>query len=139
MMHFKSMGIAALAFFLVLAMAPAWGADYGNHTDEELATMRGTMRSASSEERAAFSAEWQKRVQAMSAEDRQKYSGRSAKAAADGSGYRTNAPGSGSGANAQMGSTGGGGSGSGKGNRQRKRARAGGGGGNGKGGGGGNN
>lgn len=138
-MRTSAMIVSGLVVFLMLASVPVWGADYGNHTNEEMAAMRGTMRNASSEERAAFSAEWQKRVQSMSVEDRQKYSSRPEKAAADGSGYRTNATRGGSGADEQMGNAAGSGSGSGKGNRMRKRTRTGGGGGMGKGGGGGNN
>jgi len=62
--------------------------DYSQYTTEELSKMRGTMRNASEEEREAFREEWQKRMQQMSPEERQKYVGPPANAPRDGQGYR---------------------------------------------------
>jgi hypothetical protein len=66
--------------FLVLAFAiltgDALAADYSQYTTEELENMRGTMQDASREEREAFRTEWQKRVQNMTPDERQKYMGR---------------------------------------------------------------
>lgn len=65
---------------LVLAFAVlsgnAFAADYSKYTTEELDSMRGTLQDASEEERDAFRDEWQKRVQDMTPEERQKYTGR---------------------------------------------------------------
>ena len=65
---------------LVLALAILSGntfaADYSQYTTEKLSDMRGTLQDASEEERDAFRAEWQKRVQDMTPEERQKYVGR---------------------------------------------------------------
>ena len=54
----------------------AFAVDYSQYTTEELASMRGTMRDASEEQRDAFRAEWQKRLQDMTREERQKYVGK---------------------------------------------------------------
>ena len=54
----------------------AFAEDYSQYTTEELANMRGTLQDASQEERDAFRAEWQKRLQNMTREERQKYVGR---------------------------------------------------------------
>ena len=86
------MGIL-LASVLMIAIVPAWGADFSTYTTGELAAMRGTLRDAAPEERTAFREEWQKRIQSMTAEERQQYMGRPANARADGSGYRTNGSG----------------------------------------------
>lgn len=50
----------------------------------ELAALKGTLQNASQEERAAFIKEWQKRVEAMTPEQRQQYTG-AAKEGGDGS------------------------------------------------------
>jgi len=64
--------------FLALAILAgnAFAEDYSQYTTEELAGMRGTLQDASEEERDDFRAEWQKRVQDMTPEERQKYVGR---------------------------------------------------------------
>jgi hypothetical protein len=64
--------------FLALAILAgnAFAEDYTQYTTEELAGMRGTLQDASEEERDDFRAEWQKRVQDMTPEERQKYVGR---------------------------------------------------------------
>ena len=54
----------------------AFAADYSQCTTEELANMRGTMQDASEEERDTFRAEWQKRLQEMTREERHKYVGK---------------------------------------------------------------
>lgn len=72
---------------LGLLTIPAWGADYGGYSPEELAAMRGTMRNASAQERNAFRQEWQKRIRSMTQEERQQYMGRPANAPGGGSGY----------------------------------------------------
>lgn len=63
-----------------LAAASAIAADYSSYSTEDLANMRGTMQNATIEERNAFHTEWQKRLQSMSLEERQKYAGRPANA-----------------------------------------------------------
>ena len=82
---------------LLLFAGPAWCIDYSAKTTEELNAMRGTMRTAPAEEREAFIAEWQKRLRAMTPEERLKYSSRPKDAPADGKGYRYNAPSGGKG------------------------------------------
>ncbi|MBW2201247.1 MAG: hypothetical protein JRF71_10515 [Deltaproteobacteria bacterium] len=130
----KTMGMIGLIFTLALVIIPAWGADFSTYTNAELESMRGTMKDASAEDRDAFRKERQNRQQSMTAEERQKYNGRSSNAPADGSGYRKNAPADGSGyrknaseggygKNQQKGNAGGGGYG------KRHRNRQGGGGG----------
>ncbi len=47
--------------------------DFSNYSTEELSEMRRTMRDASTEERAAFREEWQKRLNEMTEEERQQY------------------------------------------------------------------
>ena len=65
---------------LVLAFAVlsdnAFAEDNSQYTTGELANMRGTMQDASEEERDTFGAEWQKRLQDMTREERQKYVGK---------------------------------------------------------------
>ena len=79
-MRLKTIGIIGLVFTLAVAIIPAWGADFSTCTNEELASMRGTMRDASAEDRAAFRKEWQNRLQSMTVEERQKNIGRPANA-----------------------------------------------------------
>jgi hypothetical protein len=65
---------SALLCALGLAAGTAWAAtDYSAMTTEELAAKRGAMQNATVEERNAFHNEWQKRIQQMQPEDRQKY------------------------------------------------------------------
>lgn len=85
-MRMKSLSVIGLVLVLMIGITPAWGVDFSTYTNEELASMRGTMRNATSEERTAFRGEWQERLQAMTPEERQQYSGRPANAPADGSG-----------------------------------------------------
>ncbi len=60
--------------------------DYSTQTNEQLNTLRGTLRDASPEQQNAFRTEWQVRKAAMNSEDRAKYSGRPANAKMDGTG-----------------------------------------------------
>ena len=115
-MRLKTMSIIGLVFTLAVVIIPAWGADFGTYTNEELASMRGTMKDASPEDRAALRKEWQNRQQSMTVEERQKHIGRPENAPADGSRYRTNAPEGGYGMNQQTDNAG-----SGHGKRYRKR------------------
>ena len=71
---------------LSLIATPVWAADYSNLTTEELSNLRGTMRSGSQEEQAAFQNEWQSRQQQMTSDERQQYKGKSANGPQDGSG-----------------------------------------------------
>lgn len=77
---------------LSLFAGPVWAIDYSAKTTEELSAMRGTMRTAPPIEREAFIVEWQKRLQAMTPAELQKYSFRPKNALADGKGFRNNAP-----------------------------------------------
>ncbi|NIA20210.1 MAG: DUF1104 domain-containing protein [Xanthomonadaceae bacterium] len=75
---------------MVMAMAfslPVSAADYHSYSTEQLAQMRGTMCSATAEERQSFRSEWQQRVKAMSVDERQQYSGKPSNAAGNGRGY----------------------------------------------------
>ena len=108
MTRFATTIIIGFAIVLAVSAVPAWAVDYSNYTNDELAAIRGTLRDASAEDRAAFAKEWQDRLQSMTVEERQNYAGRPANAPADGTGYRTNAPSGGYGMNQQSGRGGGG-------------------------------
>ena len=75
-----------LAVFLLSAVPVLASGDYSNMNNEELNSVRGTMRNADETERNAFRTEWQQRMQNMSSEERQQYNRRSANASTDGSG-----------------------------------------------------
>ena len=68
---------ASIAVFMFLAFMPfnVNAQDYQSMSTEELSNLRGTMYRVSQEEKDAFRAEWTKRLQAMSAEEKQKYLG----------------------------------------------------------------
>ncbi len=66
--------MAPMAGVLMLSV-PLWAADYSSYSTDELAAMRGTLQNATVEERNAFRAEWQKRMQQMSPEERTQYMG----------------------------------------------------------------
>jgi hypothetical protein len=68
--------IIILALLFAILVGDAFAVDYSKYTTEELASMRGTLQDASQEEREAFRAEWQKRLQNMTPEERQQYMGR---------------------------------------------------------------
>lgn len=66
--------VATLVFIGLVSLAsrsPA--ADYSSMTTEELSQLRGTLQTASQEERDAFRSEWLERVQSMTATERQAY------------------------------------------------------------------
>ncbi len=85
----KIQTIGALILGLGLLTTPAWSAtDYSSLTNEEIAAMRGTMRTSSQEDRDAFQTEWQARVNSMSTEERNQAVGRPDNAARDGEGYK---------------------------------------------------
>src|SRR5574340_1084178 len=67
--------ISAIIGLAMLALS-AFAVDYSTMTTEELAKLRGKMQNAAVEERNAFKNEWQKRIQSMTQEDRQKYLGK---------------------------------------------------------------
>jgi len=73
-------------FSAALAFAAA---DYSAMTTEELAAKRGSMQQATAEERNAFQNEWQKRVQQMSPEEKQKNLGQPENAPRDGAGRKS--------------------------------------------------
>jgi hypothetical protein len=68
--------IIILALSFSMLTDNVFAVDYSQYTTEELANMRGTMQDASEEERDTFRAEWQKRLQDMTREERQKYVGK---------------------------------------------------------------
>lgn len=90
--------------------------DYSAMSNDELAAKRGTMQSATVEERNVFQNEWQARVQKMSPEERNQAVARPANAPQDGSGQQQQ-QGKGSGQRLQDGSGGGSGRGMGGGRR----------------------
>ena len=66
--------VATLVFIGLLSLAsysPA--ADYSSMTTEELSQLRGTLQTASQEERDAFRSEWLERVESMTVAERQAY------------------------------------------------------------------
>ena len=69
----KSFSLATL----MLLFLPAVGlcTSYESMTTEELSRLRGTMYNATQEEREDFRAEWRKRIDQMSSEEKQKYLG----------------------------------------------------------------
>ena len=66
-----------VAATLLLLSLPAIGvcADYQAMTTKDLSELRGTMYNASQEEREAFRAEWRKRIDLMTSEEKQQYLG----------------------------------------------------------------
>ncbi len=86
-MQTKRPSVIAVLLLLALAAAPAFAAtDYSTISTEELNEMRGTMRDAPAQEREAFQREWQQRLNSMTREERQQYSGPPANAPRDGAG-----------------------------------------------------
>ncbi len=81
--------ITILLTCLLMMTAPVWaGTDYSAMTTGELNQIRGTMRNASQEERNAFRAEWQKRMQEMTREERRNFMGRPENGQQDGTGLK---------------------------------------------------
>ncbi len=72
----KKVVIVILALSGLVFLSSAFARDFSKYTTEELASMRGTLGDASSEEREAFRAEWQRRLENMTPEERQQYTGR---------------------------------------------------------------
>ena len=68
--------IIILVLTFAILTGTAFAVDYSQYTTEELANIRGTLQDASPEERDAFRVEWQKRLQSMTSEERQKYMGK---------------------------------------------------------------
>lgn len=121
----KKMNRVSLALLgAVMLVTPVMAADYSSMTTEELAALRGTRSHATVEEQAAFQQEWQERVQQMTPEERQQFTGKPADAVQNGAGAKYGqgaGAGSGSGGNnaGGMGGSGGGmgGNGGGRGGR----------------------
>ena len=65
--------LASLAVLTILTMAQA--ADYHSLSNQELSQLRGTMYNKSQEERDAFRAEWQLRIDQMTEEEKANYFG----------------------------------------------------------------
>ena len=61
--------------FLMLLPGISAGADFQSMTTEELSKLRGTMYNAPQEQRDAFRAEWAKRINQMTPEEKQQYLG----------------------------------------------------------------
>ncbi len=80
----NKIGMALIGLSLIVT--PVWASDFSSMTTDELSNLRGTMKSETQEEHAAFQKEWQSRVQQMSADERQQYKGKPANASQDGSG-----------------------------------------------------
>ena len=84
----RSQVVVAAVILAVLFSFPAFAADYSAYPTEELAAMRGTMSSASEEERQAFRDEWQRRITSMPVDERRQYVGRPANASGNDQGYK---------------------------------------------------
>jgi hypothetical protein len=69
----KSIIVSGL--FLTLLPTIGFGADYQSMTTSELSELRGTMANTSEEKRDAFRAEWKKRIDQMTEEEKQQYFG----------------------------------------------------------------
>ena len=83
----KSLKLMALMMLSGLMSAQLFAADYSGKSTEELAEIRGTLRNAEVQDRNDFRLEWQKRLNAMTPEERVKYLGPPANAQRDGNGY----------------------------------------------------
>lgn len=66
-------GIATVAIGMAIAPSVAWATDYSAMPTDELMALRGTMRDAPVEEHERFNAELHKRIQEMTAEERQAF------------------------------------------------------------------
>ena len=104
----KMLRISTILAGSLLSATLAFAAtDYSAMTNEELAAKRGSMKETTVEERNAFQNEWQKRVQQMSPEERQKAVGQPENAPGAGSGQKSGQKqgmgGKGSGAGGTMG------------------------------------
>jgi len=66
-------GIATVAMGMAIASGVAWATDYSAMPTDELMALRGTMRDAPAEEHEQFRTELHKRIQEMTAEERQAF------------------------------------------------------------------
>lgn len=84
----RLISMTATATLLFIGSPAAHAAqDFGSMKTEELATLRGKLQNEPEETREAFKKEWQKRVDAMSPEEKQKYaSTETSKAGSDNAG-----------------------------------------------------
>jgi hypothetical protein len=69
-------GLFSAILGVSMLASSAFGVDYSTMSTEELSKMRGTMQNATIEEKNAFQNEWQKRVQNITQEEKQKYIGK---------------------------------------------------------------
>ncbi len=76
----KRLLAGTIVSLFLLTGTTVFATDFSKYSTEELAKMRGTMWQATEQEREAFRAEWQKRVQNMSPEQRRQYIGKPANA-----------------------------------------------------------
>ena len=58
---------------LAMSVTVAWGIDYAQMTTEELFQLHGAVQNASENERKDYQLEWDKRVAAMTDEEKQQY------------------------------------------------------------------
>ncbi|MBT4290103.1 MAG: DUF1104 domain-containing protein [Deltaproteobacteria bacterium] len=83
----KSLKVMAMVMVSGLMSIQVFAADFSDKSLEELIAIRGTLRSASVQERNDFRQEWQSRLNAMTPDERVKYLGPPANALRDGQGY----------------------------------------------------
>lgn len=73
------MKVKALVFFAMFSItlfgSAVFAADYAKMKTEELAKLRETIKNATPGERKAYEIEWEKRVQKMTEEEKQRYLG----------------------------------------------------------------
>ncbi|WP_163335769.1 hypothetical protein [Desulfopila sp. IMCC35008] len=65
--------VVTTATVVFLTVGQGYSADYQSMTTEELSDIRGSLYNASQDERDAFHAEWNKRLDSMSAEERAQF------------------------------------------------------------------
>ncbi|MBS3918373.1 MAG: hypothetical protein KG012_05750 [Deltaproteobacteria bacterium] len=73
-MKFKVLVLTTM-FCITLLGSSVFGADYTKMKTEELARLRETIKNATPGEKKAFEEEWEKRVQKMTQEEKQRYLG----------------------------------------------------------------
>lgn len=72
--YFTFLVISAISILFLMPGLSA-GADYQSMTTQELSELRGTMYDSTQEERDAFRAEWSRRINLMSPEEKDKFLG----------------------------------------------------------------
>ena len=87
MKNFKKIAFGLMVLCMLSMPNLGYSADYSSYSTQELAAMRGTLRNASPEERAAFRQEWQKRMQNMTPEERAQYMNSAPRGRGQGMGY----------------------------------------------------